>query len=128
MTARSSVISSIVNKSGAPSEAADLREAFQEERQARTRPAMLTVVRKNGDEDLLSYALFRRARRLDGGCKWVLTFDDCEVVVTGRNLGDKLRDALRLQRLSTLREGNLIEEELTPEDNAFIETIDIEEK
>jgi hypothetical protein len=128
MTARSSVISSIVQKSAPPPVDEDAREAIEGERQGRTRPVMLTVVRKNGDEDLLSYALFRRARKREGGRKWVLAFDDCDVILTGRNLGDKLRDMLRLQRLSTLREGNLIEEELTPEDKAFIETIEIEEK
>jgi hypothetical protein len=35
---------------------------------------------------------------------------------------------LRLQRLSVLREGNLIEDELMPEDKAFIESIKIKEK
>jgi len=128
MTARSSVISSIVHKSPAAPQEEDLREAIESERQARTRPAMLVVVLKNGDELVLAYSLFRRAHKREGGRIWELAFDDCLVRLTGRNLGDKLRDLLRLQRLSMLREGNLIEEELTPEDKAFIETIEIEEK
>ena len=128
MTARSSVISSIVRKSAEAAMEENPREAVETERQVRARPPMLTVVRKNGDEDLLSYALLRRAQRREGGRKWVLVFDDCDVTLTGRNLGDWLRDMLRMHRLSTLREGNLIEEELTPVDEAFIEHIDIKEK
>lgn len=89
---------------------------------------MLVVCLKDGDELLLAYPLFRRAYKREGGRKWELVFDDCSVVLTGRNLGDKLRDMLRLQRLSTLREGNLIEDELTSEDKAFIERIEIREK
>jgi hypothetical protein len=130
MTAKSaSVISNILQK-GPPAAPDDeeVRSAIESERQSRTHPAMLVVILKNGDEVLLAYPLFRRAYKREGGRKWQLVFDDCVVSLTGRNLGDKLRDMLRLQRLSTLREGNLIEEELTPEDKAFIETISIEEK
>jgi hypothetical protein len=89
---------------------------------------MLVVILKNGDEHLLAYPLFRRARKREGGRIWELMFDDCTVRLTGRNLGEKLRDMLRLQRLSILREGNLIEDELTPDDKAFIEAIQIIEK
>lgn len=89
---------------------------------------MLVVTLKNGDELLLSYALFRRAFKREGGRVWELVFDDCSVIITGRNLSEKLRDMLRLQRLSVLREGNLIEDELMPEDKAFIESIAIHEK
>lgn len=103
-----------------------VREAVEAERQARTHPAMLVVSLKGGDEVLLAYSLFRRARRSGG--RWELVFDDCTVVLTGRNLGDKLRDLLRLQKLSLLREGNLVEDELAAEDKAFIESIEIKEK
>jgi hypothetical protein len=131
MTGRGSVIDNIVRKSSGVTPAEheeEIRSAIENERQARTHPAMLVVVLKNGDELLLAYTLFRRAFKREGGRVWELVFDDCSVVVTGRNLGDKLRDMLRLQRLSTLREGNLIEEELVPEDKAFIESIEIREK
>ena len=107
---------------------AEVRESVEQERQARTHPAMLVVSFKNGDEVLLAYSLFRRASRREGGRKWELVFDDCKVLIRGRKLGDKLRDMLRLQKLSILREGNLIEDELVPEDEAFIESITIEEK
>jgi hypothetical protein len=130
MTAKTAnVISSILQK-GPPVAPDDeeVRAAIESERQARTHPAMLVVILKNGDELLLSYPLFRRAYKREGGRRWDLVFDDCVVTLTGRNLGDKLRDMLRLQRLSLLREGNLIEEELTPEDKAFIESIEIREK
>ena len=126
-----SVIDSIVRKPSGVTPAAleeDTRAAIESERQARTRPVMLVVVLKNGDELVLAYSLFRRAWKREGGRVWELVFDDCSVVLTGRNLSDKLRDMLRLQRLSTLREGNLIEEELMPEDKAFIESIEIREK
>ena len=131
MSGKASVIENIVRKSAATPAAPqdeDVRAAIENERQSRTRPAMLVVALKNGDEMLLSYALFRRAFKREGGRIWELVFDDCSVVLTGRNLSDKLRDMLRLQRLSTLREGNLIEEELTPDDKAFIESIEIREK
>lgn len=131
MSARSSVIDQIVKKptSGqTPQLEEEVRDAIVHEKQARTHPAMLVVALKNGDEVLLAYPLFRRAFKREGGRRWELVFDDCVVVLTGRNLGDKLRDMLRLQRLSMLREGNLIEDELTPEDKAFIESIRIEEK
>jgi hypothetical protein len=130
MTGRSgSVISTIVPKAhAAPREDEEVRAAIESERQARTHPAMLVVSLKNGDEQLLAYPLFRRAIKRDGGSTWELVFDDCSVILTGRNLGDKLRDMLRLQRLSVLREGDLIEDELTPEDKAFIERIEIREK
>ncbi len=131
MSGRSSVIDNIVRKSSAvppPQHEEEVRSAIENERQARTHPAMLVVVLKNGDELLLAYTLFRRAFKREGGRVWELVFDDCSVILTGRNLGDKLRDMLRLQRLSMLREGNLIEEELMPEDKAFIESIQIREK
>jgi hypothetical protein len=131
MSGKPGVIENIVRKSAATPAAPqdeDVRAAIENERQSRTRPAMLVVTLKNGDELLLAYALFRRAFKREGGRVWELVFDDCSVVLTGRNLGDKLRDMLRLQRLSTLREGNLIEEELMPEDKAFIESIEIREK
>ncbi len=130
MTGRNTkVIDSILQKGPpAASEDEEIRSAIEKERQARTHPAMLVVILKNGDELLLAYPLFRRAYKREGGRKWELVFDDCTVTITGRNLGDGLRDMLRLQRLSILREGNLIEEELTPEDKAFIESIKVEEK
>jgi hypothetical protein len=131
MSGKSSVIENIVRKSSAaapPEHEEEVRAAIENERQSRTRPAMLVVVLKNGDELLLSYALFRRAFKREGGRVWELVFDDCSVILAGRNLSDKLRDMLRLQRLSMLREGNLIEEELVPEDKAFIESIEIREK
>ena len=132
MTARSSVIKEIV-KSTAPAGQAvagqdGARDAIEQERQSRTRPVMLVVVLKNGDELLLSYALFRRALKRGGGRVWELVFDDCTVVLKGRNLSDKLREMLRLQKLSLVREGNLIEDELVEEDKAFIESIEIREK
>jgi hypothetical protein len=130
-SSRASVIDGIIRKSPAgvpPQQEEDVRAAIENERQARTHPAMLVVVLKNGDELMLAYPLFRRAYKREGGRKWELVFDDCSVIITGRNLGDKLRDLLRLQRLSLLREGNLIEEELMPEDKAFIESIVIREK
>jgi len=114
--------------SAAPPVDEDAREAFGGEWQARAHPAMLVVILKNGDEHMLAYPLLRRAYKREGGRKWELVFDDCTVVFTGRNLGKKLSDMLRMQRLSFLKEGNLIEEELTPEDKAFIDTIEIEEK
>ena len=131
MSGKPSVIDSIVRKSSGvtpPPQDDEVRAAIENERQSRTRPAMLVVVLKNGDELLLAYSLFRRAFKREGGRVWELAFDDCSVILTGRNLSDKLRDMLRLQRLSTLREGNLIEEELMPEDKAFIESIEIREK
>lgn len=126
MSGRSRVIDDIMQK--IPPANDDVREAIEQERQARTRPTMLVVVLKNGDELLLSYSLFRRAFKREGGCRWELIFDDCSVHVTGRNLSDKLRDMLRLQRLSVLREGNLVEDELMPEDKAFIESIEVKER
>ncbi len=128
MSGRPSVIEEIKKKGPAAPVEEDVRDAIEKERQARTHPAMLVVCLKNGDELLLAYALFRRATKREGGRVWELVFDDCSVVLTGRNLGDKLRDLLRLQRLSLLREGNLIEEELMAEDKAFIESIQIREK
>ena len=128
MSARPSVIDSIVKKTPVASVEEPVREAIEHERQARAHPAMLVVCLKNGDELLLAYPLFRRAFKRNGGRNWELEFDDCSVLLTGRNLGDKLRDMLRLQRLSLLREGNLIEDELTPEDKAFIESIEVKEK
>jgi len=128
MSGKSSVIDEIVRKATPPAGEEEVRAAIEQERQARTHPAMLTVCLKNGDELLLAYALFRRAFKREGGRNWELVFDDCRVVITGRNLGDKLRDMLRLQKLSVIREGNLIEEELTPEDKAFIESIEVIEK
>jgi hypothetical protein len=122
-----SVVSKIIQKEP-PADEEEVRAAIESERQARTHPAMLVVCLKDGDELLLAYPLFRRAYKREGGRKWELVFDDCSVILTGRNLGDKLRDMLRLQRLSTLREGNLIEDELTSEDKAFIERIEIREK
>jgi hypothetical protein len=131
MSGRGSVIDNIVRKSSSvtpPEHEEEVRAAIENERQSRTRPAMLVVSLKNGDELLLAYSLFRRAFKREGGRVWELVFDDCSVIITGRNLSDKLRDMLRLQRLSMLREGNLIEEELVPEDKAFIESIKIREK
>jgi hypothetical protein len=130
MSGRSSVIESIVKKTpiAPPDDDEQVRAAVENERQARTKPSMLVVTLKNGDEMLLSYALFRRAFKREGGRVWELVFDDCSVVITGRNLNEKLRDMLRLQRLSVIREGNLIEDELMPEDKAFIESIEIREK
>ena len=133
MTGRSSnIISSIVNKDkghAAPQEE-EVRAAIVSERQARTHPAMLVVSKKNGDELMLSYSLLRHVWKREGGSLWELVFDDFKVTIRGRNLGvgDKLSDMLRLQRLSALREGNLIEDELMPEDKAFIESIEINEK
>jgi hypothetical protein len=123
-----SVLESVKKNPAVPPEDEELRAAVENERQSRTRPAMLVVTLKNGDELLLSYALFRRAFKREGGRVWELVFDDCSVIITGRNLSEKLRDMLRLQRLSVLREGNLIEDELMPEDKAFIESIAIHEK
>lgn len=129
MTGRSaSVISTIVHKGHAAPPEEEVRAAVESERQARTHPAMLVVCLKNGDELLLSYSLLRHVWKREGGSMWELVFDDFKIVIRGRNLSDKLRDMLRLQRLSALREGNLIEDELTPEDKAFIESIQIKEK
>ena len=129
MSGRSGVIDSIIKKiPNVPQDEEEVRSAVEHERQSRTHPAMLVVTLKNGDEMLLAYTLFRRAFKREGGRVWELVFDDCSVVLTGRNLGEKLRDMLRLQRLSVLREGNLIEDELMPEDKAFIESIQIKEK
>ena len=91
---------------------------------------MLVVSMKNGDELMLSYSLLRHVWKREGGSTWELVFDDFKVIVKGRNLGvgEKLSDMLRLQRLSALREGNLIEDELMPEDKAFIDSIAIHEK
>lgn len=112
-----------------PTDEEQVRASMEIERQARTHPTMLAVRLKNGDEQLLSYNLFRRAFKRDGGRTWELVFDDCSVIFTGRNLnGDNLCDAFRLQRLKRLSEGNLIEDELMPEDKAFIESIKIIEK
>jgi hypothetical protein len=127
MSGKSSVIEALKRQPPVPPDE-DVRSAIEQERQARTRPVMLVVTLKNGDELLLAYSLFRSARKREGGRTWELVFDDCTVVLTGRNLGDKLRDMLRLQRLSMLREGNLIEDELVAEDKAFIESIVIREK
>jgi hypothetical protein len=124
----SSVIDEIKRKGSAAQGEEEVRDAIEHERQARARPVMLVVVLKNGDELLLSYALFRRAFKREGGRTWELVFDDCSVVITGRNLSDKLRDLLRMQKLSLLREGNLVEDDLTPDDKAFIESIAIREK
>ena len=127
MTARSSVIKEIVKSTAGQAIPGQdgTRDAIEQERQSRTRPVMLVVVLKNGDELLLSYALFRRALKREGGRIWELVFDDCTVVLTGRNLSDKLREMLRLQKLSLVREGNLIEDDLVAEDEAFIESIGI---
>ena len=125
MTGRSSVINEIVKSAAAGQD--NTREAFETERQARTKPVMLVVALKNGDELVLAYSLFRRAWKRDGGRIWELVFDDCRVILRGRNLSDKLRDMLRLQKLSLLREGNLVEDELVEEDEAFIESIEIKE-
>ena len=131
MNARNAILKKIRDEAPDPGTQAgaggeSVREAVEAERQARTHPAMLVVSLKGGDEVLLAYSLFRRARRSGG--RWELVFDDCTVVLTGRNLGDKLRDLLRLQKLSLLREGNLVEDELAAEDKAFIESIEIKEK
>lgn len=128
MTARhASVVSKIIQKEPLPDEE-QVRGAIEGERQARTHPAMLVICKKNGDEVLLAYSLFRRANKRDGGSKWELVFDDCSVLLSGRNLGDKLRNKLRLQQLSYLREGNEVEDDLTPEDEAFIENIEIHDR
>jgi hypothetical protein len=124
----SSVIDEIRRKGTAAPPEEEVRAAVESERQARTHPAMLVVCKKNGDELLLAYPLLRHVWKREGGSIWELVFDDYKVIIRGRNLGDKLRDLLRLQRLSALREGNLIEDELTSEDKAFIESIDIREK
>ena len=105
-----------------------VRGAVESERQSRTHPAMLAVCLKDGDEVLLSYALLRDVWKREGGRKWELVFDDWVVVLTGRNLGDKLRDMLRLHKLSVLREGNLVEDDLVAEDEAFIKSITIQKK
>ena len=129
MTGKSaSVISAIVSKGQAMPPDEEVRAAVESERQARTHPAMLVVSKKNGDELMLAYALLRHVWKREGGSVWELVFDDFKIVIKGRNLGDKLRDMLRLQRLSALHEGNLIEDELMPEDKAFIESIQIKEK
>jgi hypothetical protein len=128
MSGKSSVIEQIVKKAPSVQPEEEVRAAIEQERQARTHPAMLVVCLKNGDEMMLAYSLFRRALKREGGARWELVFDDCVVVLKGRNLGDKLRDMLRLQRLSMLREGNLIEDELIAEDKAFIESIEIKVK
>jgi hypothetical protein len=127
-TVRSKVIDDIMKKVPAGEPEAYIPDSIAQERQARLHPAMLVVILKNGDEHLLAYPLFRRAFKREGGRTWELMFDDCTVRITGRNLGEKLRDMLRLQRLSILREGNLIEDELTPDDKAFIESIHITDK
>ena len=127
-TARSKVIDDIMRKVPAAEPEEHIPESIAQERQARLHPAMLVVILKNGDEHLLAYPLFRRAYKKEGGRIWELVFDDCTVRIAGRNLGEKLRDMLRLQRLSVLREGNLIEDELTPDDKAFIESIQIIDK
>jgi hypothetical protein len=127
-TVRSKVIEDIMRKVPPAETEEYIPDSIAQERQARLHPAMLVVILKNGDEHLLAYPLFRRARKREGGRIWELMFDDCTVRLTGRNLGEKLRDMLRLQRLSILREGNLIEDELTPDDKAFIEAIQIIEK
>lgn len=123
-----SVVSTLVQKKYAHEEDEETKDAIQGEFQARTRPVMLVVILKNGDELLLPYALLRHARKREGGRKWQLVYDDFTIVLTGRNLGDKLREKLRLQQLAFLREGNLVEEELTPDDKAFIESINVEDK
>lgn len=134
MNARNPVLAKIRNPVPSPAEAPEespeeqARKALEQEKQARTHPAMLVLSLKNGDEVLLAYSLFRRASRREGGRKWELIFDDCKVIITGRKLGDKLRDLLRLQKLSLLREGNVIEDDLVSDDEAFIESITIEEK
>ena len=127
MSGKSAIARFTQNAPPAPVEE-DTRAAVESERQSRTRPAMLVVCLKNGDEMLLPYALFRRAFKRGGGRTWELVFDDCTVVLTGRALGDRLRDLLRLQRLSILREGNEIEGELAEEDEMFIESIDVKAK
>lgn len=129
MSARRSVIEGIIHKPPPETpEEQDVRDAFQGERQARVHPPMLTVIFKNGDERLLAYPLLRDAFKRKGGSEWELVFDDWRVIFTGRNLGDKLRDLLRMHRLSFLQEGNLVEDDLTPEDHAFIESIQIKPK
>lgn len=128
MSGKTSVIESLKRNIPPARPDDDVRDAIEQERQARTRPVMLVVSLKNGDELLLAYSLFRSAIKREGGTRWELVFDDCVVVLKGRNLSDKLRDMLRLQRLSMLREGNLIEDELVAEDKAFIESIEIKEK
>ena len=133
MSAKNTVLEHIRQKAPATATAAAVpgehaREAVEGERQSRTHPAMLVVCLKNGDELLLSYSLLRHSWKRAGGRKWELVFDDYTVILTGRNLKDKLRDMLRLQKLSLLREGNLIEDDLVPEDEAFIESITIKEK
>jgi hypothetical protein len=128
MSGKGKVIGSILHTAPLPPMEEDTRVAVESERQSRTRPAMLVVCLKNGDELLLPYALFRRAFKRGGGRTWELVFDDCTVVLTGRGLGDRLRDLLRLQRLSILREGNEIEGELAEEDEMFIESIEIKAK
>lgn len=129
MTARNpSVIHKIIKKEQQPAEESESRISVESERQARTHPAMLVVCLKNGDELLLSYSLFRQAVKTEGGSKWELVFDDCRVILEGRNLGDKLRDMLRLQRLSILREGNQVEDDLAEEGEMFIESIKVRER
>ena len=124
-TVRSKVIDEIMRKVPAAETEEYIPESIAQERQARLHPAMLVVILKNGDEHLLAYPLFRRAFKREGGRIWELMFDDCTVRITGRYLGDILRVMLRLLRLSILSEGNLIEDELTPDDKAFIESIQI---
>jgi|GEM_PF-2029316 len=111
----------------APQHEEEVREAMQREMQARTHPSMLVVRSRDGGETLLAYTLLRRAKRWPGSNRWELAFDDCKVLIQGRNLGDKLRDMLRLQTLKLLQEGDLIEGEIVPADKAFIESIEIQE-
>ena len=129
MTAKNpSVIHKIIQKEQQATEESESRISVESERQARTHPAMLVVCKKNGDELLLAYSLFRRALKTEGGTIWELVFDDCSVILEGRNLGDKLRDMLRLQRLSILREGNAAEDDLAEEGEMFIESIKVRER
>jgi len=129
MTAKhASVVSKIIQKDQQPAEDTESRVSVESERQARTHPAMLVIIKKDGDELLLAYSLFRTARKTEGGSKWELVFDDCVVVLSGRNLGNKLRDMLRLQRLSILREGNAVEDDLAEEGEMFIESIKVRDR
>lgn len=123
-----SVVSTLVQKNYAFDQEEKPKDAVQAELQARTRPVMLVVVLKNGDELLLPYALLRHARKYEGGRKWKLVYDDFTIVLTGRNVGDLLREKLRMQQLAFLREGNAIEDDLTDEGETFIESIEIDMK
>jgi len=109
-----------------PLEEDSVREAAVREHQARTSPLMLEIRLKNGDGEMLSYALLNRVRKRHGGAQWELMFFGCTVILRGRNL-HHLPEMLRYHKLSVLQEGDSVESELAGGDRAFIESITIED-